>query len=832
MGSGPDDREDGAARHKPGGGESLNHPDPSVRLAVVIRVVQSRAEGTGWVDALLSHLERETDPEVVRQIVRAIAETVPGRIAPLEAHLQGSPVATRRLASRAFGKVLGDPDLFSEAFSGLLSPHDRGMAEVLRELAQTDPDRTARVLAGCLFSRDLLNQQVGLVSLLEIDEQQALPLLADFPEELVLSDAAERYREVRSSFDLRRYFRNAAVPYFPLRCLGEGGMGAVYLSRDLKRPPRLAALKFLKPGADGTLEPEQVVRFEREARVPLLLSHPGLMRVTDLDFSGELKWIDTDFIHGETLQDLLRRDGTTTWETAVPIVREIAGALDYLHRRRIVHRDLKPANLFLARDPPRVILGDFGLVQIEDPDLQSAVPNYTPTQAHVIMGTIGYMSPEQCTTRPLDGRSDLFALGVVLYQMLEGRLPFSASSAGEYLAAVAGPCPPRPPRSDLPEGAWAFLQRLLEKDPNARFPNGSAVLAALQQVGSGVPGRPPEEGLGGGMSGAKGPPSRTIPPGDPAGPETQVAPLQGRPTCPARSLDRTSMQALMTSAPALETTGSRGAPDRTDAPDGPPRDGDVRTLMARSPGAGAAPGREPTIRVDQPAVRLATAPATPVGPAVSSSGDVGAPSICRYCRQPIAAPGAECFSCLLAALPVAPWLMSWALFAAALFLVVPWLGAPRFVLGLRSPVPVELGSLLVASGALLVARGLRAGRGWAYVTALVTTGLTAIAVLGLSGAVRFLPTGRFPAAVHDAVQRAGVLQQSGLPLDLWVAWVRDQRTAYLEAAGLLLLLLFVQGLSGRSREHFAGKIGPGSVVWLGISLALIVGPVVAHAVGK
>jgi serine/threonine-protein kinase len=161
----------------------------------------------------------------------------------------------------------------------------------------------------------------------------------------------------------------------------------------------------------------------------------------------------------------------------------VAEALDYLHRKRIVHRDLKPANLFVVRDPPRVILGDFGLVLIEDEQLQAAIPNYVPTQAHLILGSPGYMAPEQATGGIVDGRSDLFALGVLFYEMLQGRLPYPNSSFAEYISTLAVGVPPPPFEVPLPEGAQELIFRMLARKPDDRYQTPGQMSVDLVAIG-------------------------------------------------------------------------------------------------------------------------------------------------------------------------------------------------------------------------------------------------------------------------------------------------------------------------------------------------------------
>jgi len=463
--------------------DSFRDPDPAVRLGAVRAFLGSvRPPCSTWAHLAWATLQGETDEAVRTELLRLVGQPDGTGYSALEIHLDSRSALPRAGEIDLLRRSLSSPELFAKVFEGILDVQCRATAAALGDLAEADPDVIHSTLEQCLYSRDVTTQSVGLATLLEIPESLAFPLLASFPEELALDKAQALYREVLSTFDLRRFFRDHSLNYYPLRCLGEGGMGAVYLCRDLKRPPRLAALKFMRPPEHGAPDPDTVARFQREARLPLLLNHPGLVRVFDFGVESSVHWIDVEFIQGETLLNLLRREVRLPWEKARTIVGQLAETLDYLRRKRVIHRDIKPANLFLARDPSRAILGDFGLVFVDDATLQTCVPGYQATQGQMILGTPGYMSPEQATCGIVDHRSDLFSLGVIFYEMLQGKPPFPCETFSEYLMSVTKGGPPDSLRGAPPPGAEELIFKLLARRPEDRFQTGAELLEALARL--------------------------------------------------------------------------------------------------------------------------------------------------------------------------------------------------------------------------------------------------------------------------------------------------------------------------------------------------------------
>jgi hypothetical protein len=274
--------------------------------------------------------------------------------------------------------------------------------------------------------------------------------------------------------------------YEILSPLGAGGMGEVYRARD-QRLRRQVAVKVLPERLAG--DPGALARFEREARAVAALSHPNLVVLFDVGRSGGIAFAVLELLEGETLSSRLAA-GAVPQRKALELALQIARGLAAAHARGIVHRDLKPENLFLTRDGQLKIL-DFGLAlqgASADPALQDSGPDAATrdlpgsgglTEPGIVMGTAGYMSPEQIRGHVADGRSDLFAFGAVLYEMLAGRPAFRRGTPMETLTAVLREEPP-----DLPPTVPTTLDRLvrhcLEKSPEARFHSASDLAFQLE----------------------------------------------------------------------------------------------------------------------------------------------------------------------------------------------------------------------------------------------------------------------------------------------------------------------------------------------------------------
>jgi serine/threonine-protein kinase len=249
------------------------------------------------------------------------------------------------------------------------------------------------------------------------------------------------------------------------RELGRGGMATVYLARDLKHD-RPVALKVMHPELAHTLGPE---RFLREIRTTARLDHPHILPVLDSGEAGGLLWYTMPFIEGESLRERLRREKQLPVDEAVRLAREVADALDCAHEHGVVHRDIKPENILLARNHARV--ADFGVARALE-----AAGGAGLTESGMTVGTPQYMAPEQAAGGEVDARTDVYALGCVLYEMLAGEPPYTGPTAQAVLAKrVLEPVPHvRTLRDTVPERVEQAVTQALAKLPADRFPSASA----------------------------------------------------------------------------------------------------------------------------------------------------------------------------------------------------------------------------------------------------------------------------------------------------------------------------------------------------------------------
>jgi serine/threonine protein kinase/dipeptidyl aminopeptidase/acylaminoacyl peptidase len=262
-------------------------------------------------------------------------------------------------------------------------------------------------------------------------------------------------------------------PYEILGPLGAGGMGEVYRARD-QRLARDVAIKVLPPSFLG--EPERLLRFEQEARAAGQLNHPNIMAVYDIGTHEGTPYVVEELLEGDTLRQKMAGTALPP-RKAIDYAGQIAQGLAAAHQKGIVHRDLKPENLFVTHDG-RVKILDFGLAKLTGPAaaLPSAsqlteAPTAIETGAGVVMGTVGYMSPEQVRGQAADHRSDIFSFGCVLYEMISGQRAFQRDSSVETMNAILReePAEISQTRVDLPPGLERVVQHCLEKSPEERF---------------------------------------------------------------------------------------------------------------------------------------------------------------------------------------------------------------------------------------------------------------------------------------------------------------------------------------------------------------------------
>jgi serine/threonine protein kinase len=275
-------------------------------------------------------------------------------------------------------------------------------------------------------------------------------------------------------------------PYAIDSLIAAGGMGAVYRARDT-RLDRPVALKVLSP---VTADAGRLARFAQEARTTALLNHPNIVAVYDVGSDGGMPYVVSELLRGATLRARLHSGVLPVW-VAVDYAKEIAHGLVAAHDLGIVHRDLKPENVFVTTDG-RVKILDFGLAKCRNETLGlPTLGSSESTQPGTILGTVGYMSPEQVRGAATDARADIFSLGVILHEMLAGSAPFVRESAIETLYAILREdAPPLPHRDGVSPELEQIVRHCLEKMPAARF-QSARDLGFILGVARRLPERPP-----------------------------------------------------------------------------------------------------------------------------------------------------------------------------------------------------------------------------------------------------------------------------------------------------------------------------------------------------
>jgi formylglycine-generating enzyme required for sulfatase activity/tRNA A-37 threonylcarbamoyl transferase component Bud32 len=252
--------------------------------------------------------------------------------------------------------------------------------------------------------------------------------------------------------------------------IGQGGFASVYLVRDLALK-RALAVKALSP--DLLRSATAMTRFQREAETVAQLSHPHIVPLHFIGHTADVFYLAMAYVEGESLAARLARDGTLDPATTTRILSEVASALDLAHRRGVIHRDIKPHNILLERDSGRALLTDFGIAR--------TAKGVSLTASGEVLGSPTYISPEQLAGEPVDGRADLFALGVVGYEMLAGRLPFAGAIPTELLGERGAEAvePVEHARPDAPPDLAAAINRCLAREPARRFASADQLVRAL-----------------------------------------------------------------------------------------------------------------------------------------------------------------------------------------------------------------------------------------------------------------------------------------------------------------------------------------------------------------
>lgn len=255
--------------------------------------------------------------------------------------------------------------------------------------------------------------------------------------------------------------------------VGRGGMGVVYRAKQ-RSLNRVVAVKMLS--RELATDPEFLQRFQQEAQVIARLQHDNIISVHDIESDNGSFYIIMEFVEGQSLQEVLRRNGRLPIEQVVRLIGQVARALGYAHSKGIIHRDIKPDNIMIVNDGQKAMVMDFGIARVADSSLK--------TQTGISMGTPKYMSPEQARGQHVDARSDLYSLGVVLFAALTGDLPFDGDSPFTVALKHIQEPPPLPSERvpDLPASLEDVVLRSMAKSPKERYQTGEELALALEEA--------------------------------------------------------------------------------------------------------------------------------------------------------------------------------------------------------------------------------------------------------------------------------------------------------------------------------------------------------------
>ena len=290
--------------------------------------------------------------------------------------------------------------------------------------------------------------------------------------------------------------RLLANRYLLEKKIGRGAMGQVYLAKDENLGTRRVAVKTVRQdvlNSDDLQEGEAIVRFEREARSAASISHPNIVDVTDFGETSEgVFYLVMEYVEGETLHRLLRREGTLPVKRAVKLLRQISDGVEAAHEVGILHRDLKPANIFIMQKGKSggdgfIKVGDFGLAKIVSQTVTDISSNATPSSRGII-GTPEFMAPEQMQPElGVDARADIYSLGTIAYLMLGGKTPFSGDLMQLVMQKIMQSAPPLSTlRSDIPVDVEKAIMKALETDPNKRAVSVSEWISELENAAEDV----------------------------------------------------------------------------------------------------------------------------------------------------------------------------------------------------------------------------------------------------------------------------------------------------------------------------------------------------------
>jgi serine/threonine protein kinase len=354
------------------------------------------------------------------------------------------------------------------------------VALLYRAALELEPARRAAYLAEACGSDESLRQEVE--SLLGYETRSGG--LIDQP---ALEAAARAMAEDQVGAPTRSPIGQSVGHCRILSLLGKGGMGEVWLAED-RQLGRKVAIKLLP--AEFTTDAGRVRRFTQEARAASALNHPNILTIHEIGEiqteAGATHYIVTEYVEGGTLRQRMASapQQRVKWSEAIETAAQVAAALVAAHEAGITHRDIKPENVMLRRDGIVKVL-DFGLAKLTEPsppaiDSQASTIFRNSTESGVVMGTPRYMSPEQARGEKVDARTDIFSLGVMLYEMIAGRPPFAGATVSETIAAILRDEPP--PLAEAPPELERIVHRALRKDRAERYQTAKALLDDLNQL--------------------------------------------------------------------------------------------------------------------------------------------------------------------------------------------------------------------------------------------------------------------------------------------------------------------------------------------------------------
>ena len=396
-------------------------------------------------------------PDVWRRWLRRWIEPSPEEQQRLAQHLEGCSACRRLFAAEYIRLQISEFASLDHIVPEVLARVEWCLREPVPDSASATPPTVA----------------MSPAAVEEIIKPAAIPVR---PEKPTPGDAAADAPAAKARRP--RIFGN----YCLYRRLGEGAMGVVFEAEDMRTRKRVA-LKLMKPELANNVTSRQ--RFLREAQAASALQHSNVVAIHEVGELSEIPFIAMEYLVGESLRDRIKRRGAMPWREACRIAAEVADGLAAAHRQGLVHRDVKPANIWLQHPGQRVKLLDFGLVRLQHQDVEL-------TREGLTVGTPAYMSPEQIRGQNVDGRSDLFSLGVVLYECLTGKRPFSGDEVLAVMAQVLthDPAPPRQLNPQVPEAVSRLVMQLLAKDPARRPASASEVAENLRRLIRSLPNQP------------------------------------------------------------------------------------------------------------------------------------------------------------------------------------------------------------------------------------------------------------------------------------------------------------------------------------------------------